>query len=209
MSDKAKVRVDDTTTVNMNVKGDGSDVTPFVLEADVIISPASNNKLKDDGNGLFVENNTYPITIVTQTFSDITTGGKVTVTEPLPVEKTKLFVYIGGVKQVEGEDFILVGQDIHFTLSEEDFPIASGHVEIYKFAPFEVTQELFNNLISGNSVTIVKDLPTDTSLIQVYANGLKQVETVDYNVNGQQLEFVVDFDTQPINRLEVLVFTNK
>lgn len=209
MSDKVNIRVDDTTSVNMNMKGDGSNVTPFVLESDVIISPADNNQLKNDGNGLFVENNSYPITVVSEVFNDVATGDVIELSNPVPVESTKLFVYSGGLKLIEGVDYILVGQGIHFTLDAENFPISTLLVEIYKFAPFEVTSEVFNNNTSGDTINITKTLPSDTSLVQVFGDGQKKIETVDYNISGQDIVFITNFDTEPYNTIEVLVYTNK
>lgn len=153
------VTVDDSTTLNLRIQGNGSAVTPYDIDGDVIISPAVGNGLVDDGNGLYVGLQvTKPAPGYVQIKSgSTTTSFKEGWTEVAYSAPNLTFTY------PDGGEFSV---DIPALIAANEFTtsiIVSGNDLIYtdenNSAHVIAIGNVINNLIAAASVADLSDVP--------------------------------------------------
>lgn len=154
------VTVDDSTTLNLRIQGDGSSVTPYDIDGDVIISPAAGNGLSDDGNGLYVG---LQVTKPTPGYVQIKSGSTTTAfkegwTEVAYTAPDLTFTYPDGSTFSVNIPALIAANEFTTSL------IVSGNDLIYtdenNSAHVVAIGNVINNLIAAASVTDLSDVPS-------------------------------------------------
>jgi len=204
---QTKLGVDDTSSVNLTLSGDGKDVTPYNISADVIISPADKNALRNDGNGLFVKEYSLILSSISEVFTNVVSGNSLTLTGFIPNDSSLIQVFYNGIKQIEGVNYTISSDKVISSVPFTTEPVNS--IEVVKFKSTSITSvsETFNNKTTGDTITVTEPIDKE-SLVFVYGDGIKKINTVDYNISSQDITFTTTFDEGPYNKVEVVVFKN-
>lgn len=204
---QTKLEVDDTTSVDLTISGDGKEVTPYNISANVIISPTQDNALRNDGNGLYVKEYSLILSAISEVFTNVVSGNSVTMTGYIPNDSSLIQVFYNGIKQVETVDYTVSADKIISSTAFTTEPVNT--IEVIKFKSTSITSvsEVFTNKTTGDTITVSEPIDNE-SLVFVYGDGVKQVNTVDYNISSQDITFTTTFDAEPFNSIEVVVFKN-
>lgn len=113
----------------------------------------------------------------------------------IPSFPNSVMMFVNGIKQTFSIDFYILGATAIF-LNNGITLVTTDKVDFYYLTSSlngnsgNVTQENIPVLINGQTSFTLSNVPASSSSVIMFVNGVKQVQTFDYNIAGQNITFL-------------------